>query len=167
MGKLKIELKWAIIFSIASILWVGLERLMGWHDENIASHVTMTNIFAVVAILVYVFALLDKRNNFYMGFMSWKQGFISGTIMSVFVAILSPLALFISVTYVSPQFFENIAAHSVSTGAQTEAEAEAYFNLTNYMLQSAIFALVAGVITSAIVALFVKKGSSGPVSGVV
>jgi hypothetical protein len=165
MGKVKIEIKWALIFSVVTILWMGFERLMGWHGANIEQHATMTNLFAIVAILLYALALLDKRNNYYHGIMSWKQGFISGCILSVFIALLAPVALYISITLVSPEYFPNIIAYSVDTGVQTQAEAEANFNLSNYTLQSSIFALIVGIVTSAVVAIFVKRSPSGNISG--
>ncbi len=163
MEKIKIEIKWAILFSIASILWLGIERLLGWHDELISQHYLLTNIFAIVAILVYVLALRDKRDNYYGGVMSWKQGFIAGCIMSLFVALLTPVALYISINYVSPNYFPNMIEYSVENypdSYPTRADAEAYFSLSNYIMQSAIFAVIVGVITSAIVAVFVKKKPS-------
>lgn len=166
MGKVKIEIKWAIIFTVVLILWMGFERLMGWHDTKIEQHATMTNIFAVIAILLYVLALIDKRNNYYHGVMNWKQGFISGCILSVFIVILTPLSVYISVNFVSPEYFPNVIAYSVDSGVQTQAEAEAYFNLTNYIIQSSIFALIVGIVTSAVVAIFVKRAPAGNISGV-
>ena len=35
MKKFIIEAKWAIIFSIALILWMYFEKSMSWHDEKI------------------------------------------------------------------------------------------------------------------------------------
>ena len=95
--------------------------------------------------------------------MSWKQGFISGCIVSVIVAILTPVALYISMTYVSPVYFPNMIEYSVENYPDvypTRADAEAYFSMSNYIMQSAIFAVIVGVITSAIVAIFVRKKPS-------
>ena len=63
MKNIKIELKWAFIFILTMLLWMLFEKSMGWHDEKIADHATYTNFFAIPAILVYVFALLDKKRN--------------------------------------------------------------------------------------------------------
>lgn len=156
MKKFSIEIKWGIIFTIVSLLWMFLEKGLGWHDEHISKHVIYTNIFAIVAILVYVFALLDKRKNFYNGKMSWTQGFISGIIISVVVAILSPLAQYITHELITPEYFENAIEHAVETGRSRE-DAEAYFNLQSYILQSFFFALTVGTVTSALVALFVRR----------
>ena len=157
MKKYSIEIKWGIIFSLVSLVWMFLEKGLGWHDENIAQHAIYTNFFAIVAIVLYVLALLDKRKNYFNGKMTWSQGFISGIVISIVVAILSPLGQYLTHEFITPDYFENVIAYSVESGAMTLEAAEEYFNLTSYIIQSFFFALVVGVVTSAIVAYFVRK----------
>ncbi|WP_026935475.1 DUF4199 domain-containing protein [Christiangramia echinicola] len=157
MKKYSIEIKWGIIFSLVSLVWMFLEKGLGWHDENIAQHAIYTNFFAIIAIALYVLALLDKRKNYFNGTMTWTQGFISGIVISIVVAILSPLAQYVTHEFITPDYFDNVIAYSVESGAMTQEAAEEYFNLTSYVIQSFFFALVVGVVTSAIVAYFVKK----------
>lgn len=156
MKKFSIEIKWGIIFSILSLAWMYLEKALGWHDEKIAQHVLYTNIFGLVAVALYIIALLDKRKNFYHGKMNWSQGFISGIIISVVVAILSPLAQYITHEFITPDYFENAIAFSVEQGNKKE-DAEALYNLNSYIIQSFFFALTVGIVTSAAVAYFVRK----------
>ena len=139
------------------LLWMVFERLMGWHGENIDQHATMSIIFAVVAIAIYVFALLDKRNNDLGGRMTWSQGFTSGFWITVVVVVLSPLAQYITHTVISPGFFNNMTNYAVESGNMTQEQAESYFNMRNYLMQSAVGALGLGVVTSAVVAIFTKK----------
>jgi len=82
MNNLKKEIKWGIIFMLATLIWMLVEKALGLHDEKIADHAVYTNIFAVVAISVYLFALVDKKRNFYKGQMSYKQGLIAGAKMT-------------------------------------------------------------------------------------
>lgn len=91
MKNIKIEIKWAIIFSVVGLLWMVLEKLTGLHGKYIDYHLYLTNLFAIPAIIVMVMALKDKKKNFYNGQMSYKQGLISGTILSIIIAVLSPL----------------------------------------------------------------------------
>lgn len=157
MKKYQIEIKWAIIFTVAALVWMVFERMMGWHDELIAKHATYTNFFSIVAIAVFVFALLDKRNNFYEGKMTYKQGFISGLIISVIIALLTPLSQWITSTIITPDYFTNAINYAVESGNATQEQAEATFNLGYYIMNGSIFGLIAGVITTAIVAIFVRK----------
>lgn len=157
MKNFQIEFRWSLIFSIALLLWMYLEKSVGLHDEHIGKQSIYTNLFAIVAIIVYVFALRNKKKSFFKGSMNWKQGFISGIVLSVFVAIVSPLAQYIISTYISPDYFQNIIDFAVDNGKMTRENAEGYFNLKSYMLQSAFGALAMGVVTSAVVAFFVKS----------
>ena len=152
-----VEIKWGVIFSVVALLWMMMEKSLGWHDEHIDKHAIYTNLFAIPAILLYVFALIDKRNNYYGGRMTYMQGLVSGIIVSVVVAVLSPLVQYITLQYVTPDFFTNIRDYAVKIGRMTEEHAAAYFRLKSYLIQSVIGALAMGIVTSAIVAFFVKK----------
>ena len=157
MKKFTIEFKWAVIFTIISLLWMVLERLVGLHDKYIDKHAIYTNFFALPAILIFVFALLDKRKNFYNNKMSWIDGFLSGLVIAVIITVFSPLAQYITIKIISPEYFSNVIKYSVELGKMSQQEAEDYFNLSNYMMQSAVGGLLMGAITSAIVAVFVRK----------
>lgn len=151
------EIKWGFVFTGVALLWMVFEKLMGWHSSNISSHATMTNLFAIPAIAIYILALLDKRKTDYSGTMSWKQGVVSGLIVTVVIALLSPLAQLITHTIISPEYFPNITKHTAETSQFTQEEAAAYFNLKNYILQSIIGALIMGVATSAVIAILTRK----------
>lgn len=157
MKNIKIEIKWAIIFALMTLLWMVLERSVGLHDTHIDKHAVYTNFIAIPAISVYVFALLDKRKNFYHGKMTYLQGFICGLIITLFVTVLSPLTQYITSTIITPDYFENAIAYGVSTGKTTPEAAEDYFNLENYIIQGLIGAPFMGLITTALVAIFTRK----------
>lgn len=157
MKKRGIEVKWGILFAIIGLIWMILEKSMGLHDQNIEKYTTYTSFFGILAVAIYVVALLDKRKNHYNGIMNWKQGFISGLIITLVVVILSPLTSYLTHTYITPDYFSNMQEHAVDSGEMTRDLAEKNFSLGSYILQSAGFGLVAGVITSAVVALFVRK----------
>lgn len=157
MENIKIEIKWAIIFALMTLLWMLLERSVGLHDTHIDKHSVYTNFIAIPAISVYVFALLDKRKNFYHGKMAYLQGFICGLIITLFVTVLSPLTQYITSTIITPDYFENAIAYGVSTGKITPEAAEDYFNLKNYIIQGLIGAPFMGLITTALVAIFTRK----------
>lgn len=157
MKKIRIELKWAVIFLITMLCWMLFEKTLGWHDEKIADHNWLTLFFAPFAILIYVLAIREKRRRVYGGKITWLQGFTSGVILSVFVAILSPLSQYITHNYITPEYFNNVIEYSVTNDLMTHAKANEYFNINNYIWQSAIGALAMGIGTSALVALIVRK----------
>ncbi len=157
MNKYKIEIKWAFIFMAMMLIWMYIEKLVGLHDIHIDKHYIYTNLVAVFAIIVYVFALLDKRKNYYQGKMTYKQGFISGLIISLIVTVFSPLTQYVTSEIISTDYFSNMINYAVSEGKMTQTEAENYFNLKSYLIQVIIATPIMGIITTAIVAIFTKK----------
>lgn len=157
MKNVKIEIKWAIFFAIMTLLWMLLENLCGLHGKYIDYHLYLTNLFAIPAIWFMVLALKDKNRNFYHGKMGYKQGLVSGIILSAFIALLSPLTQWVISYVITPEYFPNVIKRSVEIGYyKTTAEAEANFNFKNYAINSTIFAFVFGVITTAIAMIFIR-----------
>ncbi|WP_420150823.1 DUF4199 domain-containing protein [Spirosoma sp.] len=153
----KIEIKWAILFSIMVLLWMILEKISGLHGKYIDYHLYLTNLFAIPAIWFIALALKDKKNNFFGGKMTYKQGLISGIILSVLIALLSPITQWITSYLITPDYFPNVIKRSVEIGYyKTTAEAEANFNYRNYAIQGAIGSLIMGVATTAIAMLFIR-----------
>lgn len=68
-----------------------IEKLSGLHSTHIDQHLYWTNLFAIIAITVYVFALRDKKKSDYSSQMTYLQGLKSGVIISIIVAVFSPL----------------------------------------------------------------------------
>jgi len=157
MEKIKIEIKWALIYIIMGFMWMFLERLLGLHDEHIDQHAYYTMFITIPAILVYVLALLDKRKNYYQGVMSYKQGFISGLMITLIVTLLIPLSQYITASIITPNYFANAIRYTVEKGAMTHEGAMNYFNNKNYIIQGLIGTPVMGIIISAIVSIFTKK----------
>ena len=157
MKKYAIEIKWGLIFSISIMIWMLAERLLGLHDEHISKHAIYTNIFGVVAVGLYILALYQKRKHYYDGVMTWKQGFLSGFVLTMVITALTPLTQYIISLWIAPDYFENMITYSIEIGERTREDAEAFFNLESYILQSTVFALISGLVTAAIVALILRK----------
>lgn len=157
MKKFSIELKWSFIFVVMMLLWMWFEKIVGLHSTHLDKHYIYTNFVAVLAILIFVFALLDKRKKFYGGYMTYMQGFMCGVIMTVLITIATPITQYITSEIISPEYFANIIIYSVETGKFTQEAAKEYFNLNNYIIQATIGAFAMGLVTSAIVAIFTMK----------
>lgn len=157
MQSRRIEIKWAIIFTAMMLLWMLGERLTGLHGEHIDQHYIYTNFVAIPAILIYVLALRDKRKNFYHGTMTYQQGFLTGLIMTVFITLLTPLTQYIISEIISPGYFTNAIDYAIETENMTPQKAKDFFNLKSYILQATIGAFVMGLVTTAVVAIFMRK----------
>ncbi len=157
MNTIKTELKWALLFTAMMLVWMTGERLFGLHDFHLDWHAIVTNFVAVPAITMYVFALRAKRKTMPEQKMTYLQGLKSGALLSLLIAALTPVTQYISLTWISPYYFENVINYSVALEMMDEASAREYFNLSNYIIQGSIGALIMGLITSAIVAVFIRR----------
>lgn len=157
MKDLRIEFKWAIIFTITMLTWMFLEKTMGWHDENIANHYWLTLLLLPIAVFMYILALREKRRRYYNKKMTWLQGFRCGFIVSVFAAALSPGVQYLTHHYITPDYFPNIIDNSVTHDLMMHESINAYFSIKNYLLQSVFGVLIGGAIFSAIAAIFIRR----------
>ncbi len=153
----KWEAKWSFYFVSMLLIWMYIEKKCGLHNEYLAYQQYLTLLFIIPAVAVYFLALKDKKTNFYKGTITYKQCFLSGLVITLIITILSPLTQWIISYWITPNYFRNVIAYSVKTGYfTTVAEAEAFFNYTNYATQSTIWAFISGIVTTAIVAIFVR-----------
>jgi hypothetical protein len=158
MKSVQLELKWALIFSLTTLAWMLLERLVGLHDTFLDYHMYLTNLFAIPAVIVMVLALREKRALDYDGSMNYLQGLKAGVIISIIIALLSPLTQWITSYVITPDYFTNVIERSVEIGYfESKEAAEAQFNYKNYAIQSAVGALIMGTLTTAIAMIFLRE----------
>jgi hypothetical protein len=136
LKKIHIELKWAINFGIAFLLWMIIEKSSGLHDRRISDYIVYTNVFVLITVGLYFVALLDKKKNVYQGNMSQSQGFISGILLTLFIGLLTPFLLRISLTYISPDFFSSMKSYMLNTKKMSAAQVNLYYNYRSYLLQT-------------------------------
>ncbi|MDX2033082.1 MAG: DUF4199 domain-containing protein [Blastocatellia bacterium] len=159
------ELKWGLLFSLSTLVWALIEKLGGFHDARLEQHPWFSMLFMIPAVAIYYFAVRNKRAS-QGGTIDFKQIFMFGLAVSVIVAVLSPLLQWVTHRVISPNYFANIIQLSVSTGRMTQQQAEAFFNLNSYIIQSSIFALVAGVVTTLVLAALMQtRGAQKPSGG--
>lgn len=157
MKKIYIEIKWAVIFTIALLAWILLEKTLGWEEGQITSQQWFTLLFVPFAILMYLLALREKRRRVFGGKLTWLQGFISGVILTIFIALLTPLTQYISNNFITVEYFNDVTENSVTNELMTRTRANEFFNINGYIWQAIFGALGLGVVTAAIVAVFVRK----------
>lgn len=157
MKNIRIELKWAVLFTISYLTWMLLEKTLGWHDENISNQYWLRFFYIPISILFYFLALKESRRRIYQEHISWLQAFWNGLLLAFFIVLLVPASQYVIHTHISPEFFENMIAYNVENGLMSREEAEENFTLQSYIYGSAITAAIAGTIASALVAVFVSR----------
>ncbi len=156
---MKTEIKWGLIFTFVQFLWICLEFAVGLHDKYVSMHPILTNLFIIPAVYVMYLAIREKKN-ILGGKITFGQAFLCGLGVSVIVAVLSPLSQYIFHRFINPNYFQNAINYAISAGKLTEAQASSYFSLQSYMMQASLGAIVAGVITSLIIAAIIRSKSA-------
>jgi hypothetical protein len=136
-----------------------LEKLAGLHSTRIASHATVTNLFIIVAFVLY-WLMLRKKKREMGGAISFGQAVLSGLIMTLVVTLLTPLWQWLTIRVISPDYFTNMINYSTSNKLMEPEEASAYFSMKNYIMQSLMFAPLAGIVTTIIMAWIVSRSSA-------
>lgn len=157
MKTVSTEIKWSFFFILMMLLWMLMEKLSGLHGEHIDKHIIVTNFVAIPAIAMYVFAFIDKRKRDYDNKMTYKQGLRTGFIMTGIITVFSPLTQYITSVYISPEYFANAIEYSVSENMMSRSDAEAFFNMKSYLIQTVIGTPIMGIVTTLIVAIFTRK----------
>lgn len=158
MEKFKIEFKWASIFTGINLIWIYIEKYLGLHNEYIDYHSIVSLVMLIPLSLCIFMSLSQKRQDYYNGKMTWQKAFLSGSLLSLLVAGLSPGPIYVMTQYVSPDFFEIARNASAERGVNQEITKQ-LFNLNTYISQAIMFYLAFGVMISAIVGLIVQKKS--------
>lgn len=161
MKNYKIEIKWSSLFAVMTLLWTVIEKTAGFHDERIASQPAFGAFILIPAIIIYILALREKRNDFYGGVISYRKGLLSGTILSIIIGVLSTLTTFINLKVISPEYLSNAAEYAVLQGKMTLTQAKEQFSLSGYIITGAIAAVVTGIIITAVVILFLRRADDG------
>lgn len=156
MKNFAIEIKWAINYSIAFMLWMIFEKSIGWHDANIDKQMIYTNLFGFVALAIYYFAFRDKKRNFFSNSISYRQGFMFGVYLSGLIALFAVVTQYITYTFITPNYFDTLITEVVKNKKQTLEQARAFFNYKSFLFQSIFGTLSIGIVTGAIIAYFTK-----------
>lgn len=159
MNKFKIEFRWAIYYTFLTILWFQIEKSFGLHNQNIENQPYITNLFYIVVFIIYIFALSDKKKNYFNGIMTWQQGLISGVVLSILAMILAPFAIYFKLKYVNSEFFQQMIKASTARGIKLE-NAEAVFNMKAYITLGVVDCLSFGIIFAALASALIKTKNS-------
>ena len=160
MKKFAIEIKWGIRYIFVVLAWVLLEKYTGAYAHHIDYYFLYSLGFYVLAFLMYLLAIKEKKESYFQNAMEWKQGCVSGIYMTIVIALLMPFAQIIIHNAIAPEFFPNMIQRALASKNSKPDAIKAYFSLSAYIWQSIFMVLSVGVVYSAIVARFLRSRSS-------
>ena len=158
----KIALKYGVLIVLFSIIWIGLEYLVGLQTEYVEFHPLITLLTLVIPLMLMYFGIREAQRSSVAHF-TYGDAFKTGVAITVVVAVLNPLLQWICYTLAFPGFFEalqaNSEAYQLSLGVDLEVareQATEQYSLGTYLWQSFIGTLLGGIIIAAIIAIFVR-----------
>lgn len=162
-----IEIRYAFFISAVTFIWLMLEYLLGFQDEYVSYHSLVSKLALVIPIAFTFAALRQKREEYYDGVISFRQAFQSGALIAIICALLMIPIQYVFHYMINPRFFDVMIEESIKDGIKngknlTEArqQAEAYYNITAYVIQSVIGTLVIGFLLAAILGWGVKRSEA-------
>jgi hypothetical protein len=156
MNKYKTEIRWAVIHSGMFLAWMAIEKIAGLHSTQLPKQQLITPFILLPSFVIYILSLRSKRKNVYDDKITYKQSFVSGLWLTIFIVLLSPVNQIVTNTIISPDYFSNLTAYTVSNGIMTQEQAQTQFNNRSYIIQSVVGGLVTGIIFSAIISFFIQ-----------
>jgi len=165
MGSL--ELKWGVIIGMVNMAWLYLSYYLGMHDSGLAMIQLMTLVSVLLSVIGYVLGLRAITRRFPET--QYLEGLRSGAIIAGIVAVFAALSQVIYFKVINPgwtaRMVELTRQYYLESGLP-EAEAEQFaegakqtFGLGSYMIQSALGAIIIGMISTAVVMLFLRRKS--------
>jgi hypothetical protein len=150
------EMKWALIHSSMFLTWMFMEKKAGFHNVHLDIQPFAGTLIMLPSIIIYVLALLDKKNAYLAGKMDYRQSFASGCLLTLFIVVLSPLNTLVTYSFITSDYFANVTKYTVSEGILTQEEATRQFSISNYIVTSVVAGLMIGITFSAVISLFTK-----------
>jgi hypothetical protein len=158
----KIALKYGILIVLFSLIWIGLEYLVGMQTDYVAFHPMLTLLTLLIPLMLIYFGIREAQKSA-TAYFSYGDAFKTGFTITVVVAILNPLVQWLCYTLAFPGFFETLQASSeaqqLSLGIDMEVartQAVEQYSLGRYLWQSFVGTLVGGTVIAAIIAIFVR-----------
>ena len=155
---MKTEIKWGLVLGVLMLLWNLLMAVSGFHGDFIEYHPKVDTLFFIPFMLIFYLALKQVRDLDQGGIISFMDCIKSSLIISLVALPIFLLATYITVQYISPNYFTNAINAGIRMG-QDEEMLRNMFNVKSYMILTFTY-VVFGVIAGAIVALFIQRKSS-------
>lgn len=153
---MKSEFKWAALMSALLLLWLTTLKFLGLQEpERIEVFVLVVNAYYLLLFGMYILAIRERKNK-QRGYISRRDAFLTGLLITLFLVVLSPLNMAIFYYLINPNFFRAMIEFNVANG-MTEQVAQNDYNLSNYIFTSMLMNFIAGGVFSAIGALLLQK----------
>jgi hypothetical protein len=141
------EVGYGLVLSAAYFGWLIIEYAAGLHTTRIAQHGLVTNLYAIIPLLLLWRAIKQRRDVIEGGQILWWQGIASGMIISVVSAALRAPTLWFYWKFIHPGYTSAMIEFSVLSGQKREL-AEVAYNPTILMMEGTLAPVLLGFVLS-------------------
>lgn len=152
MNKYSVEIKWSLIYGVIYLLWMMLEKTLGFHSVKVLQEPLFNLLFIPISFIIYLLALREKKKVVFKNEIEWKEGFASGIVLSFLTTVISTTVVYLTFSFISPTFFETAIDMS-----KNKEVAEFNFNLPVFVKNNIFDKLSFGVVFTAIISYIIKS----------
>jgi Protein of unknown function (DUF4199) len=143
-----VELRYAVLTSLATLLWLITEYVIGFQDKYISIYPFVTLCSLAVPLLCYRQAFREKRDVLGNKF-TLQQALLAGFLLALFTSIFSiPVEIFF-LQLINPDFMADMIRYAAVQTKQTEEAVAVYINLQSMIMETVLVTFI----TSGIIAL--------------
>jgi hypothetical protein len=158
-----IAIRWGLLLGLASMAWLYLTFLLGFHTSGVVRFQVVPVGWFVVTSVVFALALREAAG---AGRPSFVDGLRTGATIAVLSAVIAIITQIVYFRFVHPAWpelmVEQARQHFLTRGSpaaevtERVEEARRYFSLRSYATQSALAALVLGLVLSGIITTILR-----------
>ncbi|MCC6252873.1 MAG: DUF4199 domain-containing protein [Bacteroidia bacterium] len=162
-----LELKYALIITVFTLLWFTFENVSGLQDEYFEWYKIVTNIKLLIPTFGIWFAIKEFRMRRISKY-SFQKGFGIGFRITIMNSILIIPVIYIFYNFINPDWYYTVLEETKKEALiegkdalKAVEDAKLYFGIVSYTIQSVIGTFVFGTLISSILAFILKnRGSS-------
>jgi hypothetical protein len=157
MKQFSVEFRWAFTFLLAQTLWIMFEKTLGFHGDKIQYQPLFSMLFNFILIAIYVLAIRDKKKKIYNNQMTWQEGFVSGLMLTLIIALFTTMTEYTKHNVISPYLLEDMKDLILAENRMTVEDANNYFSFSKTLSNTIFFTISIGVLITSIVAWIMKS----------
>lgn len=156
--KRAIELRYSVLTSLATLLWLLCEFVLGFQDKYLDIYPVVTACSLIVPVLCYRRAFIEKAAALGRK-LTLNRAFITAFLLALFTAIFSiPIEIFF-LKVVNPDYMADMIQYTAGQSKQLPEAIAVYINLQSLVAENVIFTFVTSLAIGVILAFRFRVNS--------
>ena len=156
-------IKYAVIISIFTLIWIVFEQLIGLQDVYVEWHKLVTNLKLIIPVIGIWLAIREFKMA-KMSKFTFQKGFAIGFKITLINSVLIIPIIYLFYKFINPDWTMNMMEYAkieaLKAGedpVKAADEARSYFSMTYFMIQSVIETFIFGTLISSVISFSMKS----------